>query len=628
MAPVLQKVLDPVTLGEGPHWHSEEQVLYFVSIGDATVHKYNPTTGKHVRAKLEHKPHFILPVEGKKNHFLITQGRKVVEIEWFGDENPPKVLRTITEVDHDFPSNTINDGKADPWGRLFTGTIGKFVGPNLNMTKEGSLYRIDPDSTTTKFATDIICSNGLCWDLKEKAFYYVDSLTYAIQRFDYDVETGDISNPRYIFNVKEHELEGFPDGMTIDTDGNLWVAVFGGSCVLKIDPRTNTILETIPVPAKQVTSVTFGGPNLDMLYVTTGRMEFEGPQPPPPAGSVFSVTGISAKGHPNVNVRVDKSIAISVSFLPDQMTYLVQKVTDPVKLGEGPHWDHAKQVLYFVSIMDSTVNKFVPAIKRLTTVKLDVAPHFIIPVEGKRNHFIINQGRKVVEIEWSGMQNSIKILRIIAEVDDDHPTNTFNDGKADPRGRLFSGTMAPGIDEESLKSKKGSLYRIDPDGSTHKLATGISVANGLCWDLKEKAFYYIDSMEYNVRRYDYDVETGDISNLSYVFSLKDHDLDMIADGMTIDTDGNLWIALFGGHHVVKVDPRTGTLLEKVPIPAKQVTSVTFGGPNLDVLYVTTGCLDFEGPQPPPAGATFAVKGTNARGYENVNFRIQESTGAR
>ncbi|CAH0587175.1 unnamed protein product [Chrysodeixis includens] len=307
------------------------------------------------------------------------------------------------------------------------------------------------------------------------------------------------------------------------------------------------------------------------------------------------------------------------------MEYSVKKVTDPVTLGEGPHWDHAKEVLYFVSIMDSTINKFVPAIDRLTSVKLDVTPHFIIPVEGKKNHFVISQGRKVVEIEWSGMQNTIKILRTIAEVDDDHPTNVFNDGKADPRGRLFSGTMAPGIDTESLNSKKGSLYRFDPDGSAHKLATGISVANGLCWDLKEKAFYYIDSMEYSVRRYDYDVESGDISNLTYVFSLKDHELGMIADGMTIDTDGNLWIALFGGHHVVKVDPRTGTLLDKIEIPVKQVTSVTFGGPHLNVLYVTTGALDFEGPQPPPAGATFAVTGIRARGHVNVNVRIQDPT---
>ncbi|CAD0201971.1 unnamed protein product [Chrysodeixis includens] len=311
MAPVVKQVTDSVTFGEGPHWHSDEGVLYFVGIGAkvgdgvAAVHKYDPATGKLVTAKLEISPHFILPIEGKKNHFLITQGRKVVEIEWFGDENTPKILRTVTEVDQDFSGNELNDGKADPRGRLFTGTIGHYEGLNVLFKKDCSLYRIDLSGSTTKAASNVICSNGLCWDLKEKAFYYVDSISYVIQRFDYDVETGDISNPRSVFGVKENGLSGFADGMTIDTDGNLWVAMFYGSCVLKIDPRTGSILERIPIPAKEVTSVTFGGPNLDILYVTTGRMGYGGPADPPPAGAVFAVTGISAKGHPNVNVRIN-----------------------------------------------------------------------------------------------------------------------------------------------------------------------------------------------------------------------------------------------------------------------------------------------------------------------------------
>ncbi|CAD0201975.1 unnamed protein product [Chrysodeixis includens] len=305
MSPVITQVpVDLTGLGEAPHWDSDENTLYYVDIVNHTIHKYEPDTGKHAKAKLELEPHFILPVEGKKNHFLVTQGRKVVEIEWSGDKKAPKILRTITEVDHEHPTNLLNDGKADPLGRLFTGTIVHNV--DVSSPKDGSLYRIDPDGTTTKLASDIICSNGLCWDFKGEAFYYIDSFSYAIKRYDYDVETGHISNPTTAFSMAEHGLEGFPDGMTIDTDGNLWVAVFWGSNILKIDPRKNKLLQTIPIPTSQVTSVTFGGPDLDVLYVTTAGITMKDkPDPKPPAGAIYALTGISARGYPNRKVRLN-----------------------------------------------------------------------------------------------------------------------------------------------------------------------------------------------------------------------------------------------------------------------------------------------------------------------------------
>ncbi|CAH0587182.1 unnamed protein product [Chrysodeixis includens] len=303
MAPVVVEILESATLGEGPHWYSEENALYLVDIEKYEIIKYEKTTRKRFTATLEEKPHFILPIEGKKNHFLVTQGRRVVEIEWLAnDEDPPRILRTITEVDQDYPNNTINDGKADPLGRLYTGTLTD--NPDPDSPKTGSLYRIDPDGTTTKLASGVHVSNGLAFDLKAKAFYYIDTMTKAIQGFDYDVKTGDISNQRIAFSLTENGLKGYPDGMTIDTDGNLWVAVFGGSNVLKIDPRKKKLLDTIEMPVPQVTSATFGGPNLDILYVTTACVEFEG-KPDRPSGTTYAVSGLSARGHPNLKVRVD-----------------------------------------------------------------------------------------------------------------------------------------------------------------------------------------------------------------------------------------------------------------------------------------------------------------------------------
>ncbi|KAL4709741.1 hypothetical protein ACJJTC_005544 [Scirpophaga incertulas] len=226
----------------------------------------------------------------------------------------------------------------------------------------------------------------------------------------------------------------------------------------------------------------------------------------------------------------------------------VEAVTQPVQLGEGPHWDDAAQALYFVSIFDRSIHKYVPATGHHTSAKLDGMTTFIIPVEGKDDHFVVGLDRKVVEVEWSG-EGEARVLRTVAEVDQHSPNNRLNDAKADPRGRLFAGTMGHEYKPGVFELKKGSLYRIDPDGSTHRLVEGVDISNGLCWDLGRKAFYFADSFEYSIRRYDYDVETGNISNPSIVFRYADHGLKGIVDGMTIDTDGNLWVANFDNYQV-------------------------------------------------------------------------------
>ncbi|XP_061713954.1 regucalcin-like [Cydia pomonella] len=299
----------------------------------------------------------------------------------------------------------------------------------------------------------------------------------------------------------------------------------------------------------------------------------------------------------------------------------LEAVTEPVWLGEGPHWDHRDQVLYFVSIFDKSIHKYDPATGKHTRAVLSDMPGFVIPIEGKPNHFVVGLKRRIVEVEWDGKDGGARELRTVAEVDQDNPNNRFNDAKADPRGRLFAGTMGHEYEPGKFHLKKGNLYRMDQDGSVKKVVEGVDISNGLCWDLKEKAFYYADSFEYDVRRYDYDVETGEISNPRFVFKYAKHGLEGIVDGMTIDTDGNLWIANFDGHQVLKVDPREGKLLQKIRIPALQVTSCTFGGPTFEDLYVTSACMNRGTEQPPPCGSTFRLRGLGVRGLENVNVKL-------
>ncbi|XP_026319176.1 uncharacterized protein LOC113229707 [Hyposmocoma kahamanoa] len=601
-----EAVTSPVWLGEGPHWDASEQALFFVSIFDRSVNKFIPSTGKQTSSKLGGMPTYIIPIEGRPHHYVVSLDRRVVEIEWSGENDTAKEVKTIAEVDAHEPQNRFNDAKADPRGRLFAGTMGFEYEPGKFHLKKGSLYRIEADGTTHQVITDVDISNGLCWDVNEKAFYYADSFEYAIRRYDYDIDTGNISNPRKVFEFETHGLAGIVDGMTIDTDGNLWVANFDGYQVLKIDPRTSELLQKVPIPALQVTSCTFGGPNLDILYVTTASMN-RGEEQPPPRGSTFALTGLGVKGHPNVNVKINMA--------------KVQKISEELLLGEGPHWDHDQQALYFVSIIEKTIHKYVPATGAYTKTTLDGRPGFIVPVEGKSNEFVVGVERKFLVVKWDGNDGSpATVVKEIAEVDKG-TKNRINDGKADPRGRLFAGTMGHEETPGDYALEQGALYRLDGTKVT-QLADKISISNGLAWDLTEKAFYYTDSLEQCIRRYDYDVETGNISNLKYFFDFKKHGItEGFPDGTTIDTDGNLWVAVFNGSCILHIDPRTDTLLQKVPIPAKQVTSATFGGPNYDILFVTTASVKIAEEQKPPCGATFMVTGLGVKGNPNVNVKL-------
>ncbi|KAL0879863.1 hypothetical protein ABMA27_002394 [Loxostege sticticalis] len=303
------------------------------------------------------------------------------------------------------------------------------------------------------------------------------------------------------------------------------------------------------------------------------------------------------------------------------MSFKVQKVTEPLLLGEGPHWDARAKALYFVSIQECTIHKYVPATGEHTKTKLDGRVGFIVPVEGTTDQFVVGVERKFLVVQWDGKDGSkAKVLKELGEVDKDAPTTRINDGKVDPRGRLFAGTMGNEDPPGQFQMKAGSLYRMD-GGKFTKLAQGITVSNGLSWDLEDKAFYYTDSMESNIRRYDYDVETGEISNLRYIFDFKKNGIEGVPDGHTIDTEGNLWVAVFNGSCVLQIDPKAGKLLKKVPIPALQVTSTTFGGPNLDILFVTTASLNIDGEQKPPCGSTFMVTGLGVKGTPNVNVKL-------
>ncbi|XP_028135466.1 regucalcin-like [Diabrotica virgifera virgifera] len=298
MAPVIEKLLNGLKIGEGPHWDVQKQCLYFVDIPNSTIHKYVPSTKKHTKAKIgNHNVSIIIPVRGKSDEFVVTVDNTVSLIKWDGESSEVGQPKVLYEVEKG-TTHVFNDGKCDKTGRLWSGTLGLRIKSLEDVVmKKGALYSFYKNKLECH-RNELSVANGIAFDHKLKKMYYIDSLCYGVDQYDIDLDQGTLSNMKTVFSTKHHGLNDHAlcDGMTIDTNGNLWVAIFGSSSVYNIDPRTGSVLQVIKFPAVQITSVAFGGQNFDELYVTSATLDGEEKGECP--GTLFRVTGLSARGLP------------------------------------------------------------------------------------------------------------------------------------------------------------------------------------------------------------------------------------------------------------------------------------------------------------------------------------------
>jgi sugar lactone lactonase YvrE len=245
------------TLGEGPAWDAKTQTLYWLDILEKRIY-----AGTRILAELDD---FIGCLAPCKNGNLILalsggEGRSAF-VDFQPDSSRQTILATLNDAER--ATNRFNDGKCDSAGRFLAGTM------DINERHPtGSVYSFDGKQVTSLLG-GVTISNGLAWSPDSKIFYYIDTPTREVKAFDYDVTTGQIANPRIVFHVPESL--GWPDGMTSDTDGNLWIALWGGAQVTKWNPGTGQLIEQIPVPALHTSSCIFGGKDMNELYVTSAR---------------------------------------------------------------------------------------------------------------------------------------------------------------------------------------------------------------------------------------------------------------------------------------------------------------------------------------------------------------------
>jgi sugar lactone lactonase YvrE len=260
-------------------------------------------------------------------------------------------------------------------------------------------------------------------------------------------------------------------------------------------------------------------------------------------------------------------------------------------LGEGPLWDARSSELLWVDIMAGLVHRFDPATG--TDVTLDVGQPVgaVVPRAAGGYALAVRDGFAVVD--------AAAAMRIVAPVDDDRPELRMNDGACDSRGRFWAGTMH--LDEVP---DAGALYRLATDGCVETMLHHVTISNGIAWSPDDTVMYYADTPTQGVDAFDYEAESGAISNRRRVATIEDGA--GFPDGLVVDEEGCIWVALWDGWAVRRYSP-DGMLQGVVDVPAARVTKPAFGGPALDELYITSAAPDASDAAQPHAGGIFRVR---------------------
>lgn len=279
MKKTVELVLDSrVVLGEGPIWDDKRQLLYWVDILGNSLNAFDPASGKNKKYDIGQHVGTVVPTQEPARVMLaLHHGFAAYDLE-------ERKLTLWHDPEAHLPDNRFNDGKCDPVGRFWAGTMA------MDATgKHGSLYCLDRDGRVRRMLGDIGISNGLAWSLDGSVMYYIDTITSAVLAFDFDLENGAISNGRIVVRVPE--AMGYPDGMTIDAEGMLWIALWGGGRIGRWNPDDGELLQSVACPVSQTTACAFGGQDLDTLYITSARVGLTTEQlkKEPHAGGLFAI---------------------------------------------------------------------------------------------------------------------------------------------------------------------------------------------------------------------------------------------------------------------------------------------------------------------------------------------------
>ena len=271
-------------LGEGPLWSAAEGALYWVDIEQPRVFRYHVSTGAREVFDMPEEIGCLGLVEGGGLVAALRSGFVFLDLEQ-GRVEP------IADPEEDRPGNRFNDGKCDPGGRFWAGTMDASA-----REPSGCLYRLERDLSVARVDEGYVITNGPAWSSDGRTMYHNDTLERRILAFDCDPRSGELANKRTFAEIPEGE--GWPDGLTVDAEGGVWCALWDGWRVTRFTPD-GRVDRSIELPASRVTSCTFGGDDLATLFVTTASLDLDAVQraAQPTAGGLFA-TRVGVRGLP------------------------------------------------------------------------------------------------------------------------------------------------------------------------------------------------------------------------------------------------------------------------------------------------------------------------------------------
>jgi sugar lactone lactonase YvrE len=264
-------------LGEGPVWSETEQALYWIDCLKPAAYRYDPGTGENRALDLPlDSPIGALALRRNGGYVLaLESGIRTVDAAG-GNAQP------LCHPEKGRNENRYNDGKPDRAGRFFIGSLNK-----ADRDPTGALYRIELDGACSEIDEGFVCSNGMDWSPDDRLYYFVESGSRNLFVYDYDAASGEIENRRVLASIAAEE--GVPDGLCVDRDGFVWVAHWDGWCISRFDPEGKRERK-LKMPVPRPTSLCFGGPRLDRLYITSAATDLDKPAlaAAPLSGSLFA----------------------------------------------------------------------------------------------------------------------------------------------------------------------------------------------------------------------------------------------------------------------------------------------------------------------------------------------------
>ena len=298
------------------------------------------------------------------------------------------------------------------------------------------------------------------------------------------------------------------------------------------------------------------------------------PQPAAPADPAATADAVADAGKPDAAPAAAAGIAPAPDGRADADAVAIPVLNARAELGEGPVWDAASGILYWVDLFAGVVHSYRPISGLTGSVEVGEIIGCVVP----------RQSGGLLAATPSGIHHldpATGAKTRVSAIEADRPETHFNDGKVDPAGRFWFGSIA--VDRTT--DVVGDLYSLETDLTvTHRLH-GVDNTNGMDWSPDGRTMYYIDSLTRQVTAYDYDAASGAIANPRPIVTLPEGT--GVPDGMTVSVDGSLWVAHWGGARVTRWHPDTGSLLQTIAVPANLTTSCAFAGPAMDDLYITT-----------------------------------------